>query len=208
MRVFSPVNVGSIAGNCSNMAGDWLLRQAMALDLFDYDEDGFPVISNKWKPDVERVRDELIRAHPMHMPLFEPPPDWTGWQTEFPNGFRAQFVRDWRPETKAAIVEAFKDPNWEHVRGVNALQRVPFRIDPKMLELVERFAVDVMDHTGDQREADERTVIADVGDAKYIGDRSFYIPRNCDKRDRINSVCHFSFDRGDHVRSLSDSPTA
>jgi DNA-directed RNA polymerase len=183
-------------------AGAWLLRQAIALDLFDNDEDGFPCVSDKWKPDVKRVREELIHAHPVHMPLFEPPPDWTGWRAEYPNRHGAQFVRDWRPETKAAIEEAFKDPNWEHARGVNALQRVPFRIDAKMLDLVERFAVDVMGHDGAKRDADEMTVAADAGDARYIGDRRFYIPRNCDKRGRINSVCHFNFDRGDHVRSL------
>jgi DNA-directed RNA polymerase, mitochondrial len=71
-----------------------------------------------------------------------------------------------------------------------------------MLALVERFAVDVMGRAGDKREAGEMTVAADVGDARYIGDRPFYIPRNCDKRGRINSICHFNFDRGDHVRSL------
>jgi hypothetical protein len=156
-------------------AGAWLLRQAIALDLFDNDEDGFPCVSDKWKPDVKRVREELIHAHPVHMPLFEPPPDWTGWRAEYPNRHGAQFVRDWRPETKAAIEEAFKDPNWVHARGVNALQRVPFRIDAKMLDLVERFAVDVMGHDGAKRDADEMTVAADAGDARYIGDRRFWL---------------------------------
>jgi hypothetical protein len=32
------------------LAGEWLLTQAMALDLFDYDEDGFPIVSPKWTP--------------------------------------------------------------------------------------------------------------------------------------------------------------
>jgi hypothetical protein len=68
-------------------AGAWLFEHAMALDLFDYDEDGYPIVSDKWQPEVKQVRADLIRAHPKHMPLFEPPPDWTGWFTEYPNRY-------------------------------------------------------------------------------------------------------------------------
>jgi len=60
----------------------------------------------------------------------------------------------------------------------------------------------VMGHVGKKRAADEITVAADIADARYLGERPFYVPRNVDKRGRINSVCHFNFDRGDHVRSL------
>ena len=120
-------------------AGGWLVSHALALDLFDI-VDGFPTISPKWLPELERLHEEMIRAHPVHMPLFEPPPDWTGWWMEFPDRLRAPFVRrDWWPEHRAAITEAFKDPDWEHAKAVNALQRVPFKIDARMLALVERF---------------------------------------------------------------------
>jgi DNA-directed RNA polymerase len=183
-------------------AGAWLVSQALGLDLFAI-VDGFPEISPKWLPELERLKDQMIRAHPVHMPLFEPPPDWTGFWMEFPDRLRAAFVRrDWWPEHRAAIVEAFKDPNWEHAKAVNALQRVPFKIDARMLALVERFGTDVMGHVYQQRWDDERTIADDIRTAKYIGERAFYIPRNCDKRGRIYSVCHFNFDRSDHVRSL------
>ena len=46
------------------------------------------------------------------------------------------------------ITEAFRDPDWEHARGINTLQRVPFAIDPAILDLVDRFAVKVMGRSG------------------------------------------------------------
>ncbi len=142
-------------------AGDWLLSQALALDFFDI-ENGFPAISAKWKPDVDRMREEMIWADPVHMPHLKPPAPWTGWWTNYDDRLRAKFVRDWRPETKAAITQAFGDPSWEHAKGINALKKVPLKIDVTMLALVERFAVDVMGRTGNQRKADQLTVAADM----------------------------------------------
>jgi DNA-directed RNA polymerase len=183
-------------------AGDWLVSQALALDLFDI-VDGFPTISAKWLPELDRIREEMIRAHPVHMPLFEPPPDWTGWWMTFPDRLRAPFVRrDWWPEHRAAISKLLENPDWEHVRAVNALQRVGFKIDTTMRDLVARFGVRVIGHTYQKRLDDKRMLADDIRTAKYIGDRTFYIPRNVDRRGRVNSVCHFNFDRGDHVRSM------
>jgi DNA-dependent RNA polymerase len=184
-------------------AGDWLLSQALALDLFTTDtEDGFPAISPKWKPDVDRMREEMIWADPVHMPHLKPPPDWTRWWNQYDDRLRAKFVRDWRPETKAAITAAFDDPNWEHAKGVNALKKVPLQIDPTMLALVERFAVDVMGRTGDQRKADQFTVDADLCDAKWCGNRAVWLDYNCDRRGRLFAIQHLNFMREDHVRSL------
>jgi DNA-directed RNA polymerase len=146
----------------------------------------------------------MIRAHPVHMPLFDPPPAWTGFWRECPDRLRVPFVRrDWWPEHRAAIAECFKDPGWEHARGAHALERVPCLIDTTMRDLVDRYAVEVMGRIGQQRRDDEWQVADDIRTAKYIGDRLFYIDRNVDKRGRINSVPHFNFDnRGDHVRSM------
>src|SRR5262249_3818756 len=97
--------------------GDWLLAQTLALDFFTYDADGFPTISEKWRPDLSRIREEMTRARPVHMPFFDPPRDWTDYFTVYPGGVRAPFVRrDWRPETRAAISKALKDPNWQYAR--------------------------------------------------------------------------------------------
>jgi DNA-directed RNA polymerase len=183
-------------------AGDWLISQALALDLFDI-SDGFPKISAKWLPELDRIREEMIRAHPIHMPVFDPPPDWTGWWMGSPDRLRVPFVRrDRWPEHRAAITKRLKNPEWEHSKGVNALQRAPFKVDPMMRDLVERYAADIIGHVYQKRGDDERTVGDDIRTAKYLGDRQFYIPRNCDKRGRINSVCHFNFECGDHVRAM------
>jgi hypothetical protein len=182
-------------------AGDWLLRQALALDIFAYDEDGFPRISDKWLPDVAQLRERMIAADPAYAPLLKPPPPWTGWEKSY-DGFPATFVRDWRPETKTAIDVAFLNPLWDHARGVNALAGVPLKIDPVMLDLVERFAVDLMGNVGTMRKADQVTVAADVADAKWCGERAIWNDYSCDRRGRIYAFQHLNFARADHIRSL------
>jgi DNA-directed RNA polymerase len=182
--------------------GDWLVRQVMALDLFDQDADGFPCISEKWKPEIDRLHEEMIWADPVHMPHLKEPPPWAGWWLNYDDRLRAKFVRDWRPETKAAITEAFQDPQWEHARGVNALKKVPLRIDTEMIPLVERFAVEVMGRTGDKRKNDQITVDADVADAKWCGDRTIWLDYSCDRRGRVYALQHLNFAREDHVRAF------
>jgi DNA-dependent RNA polymerase len=183
-------------------AGDWLLRQALALDIFGHDADGFPCVSDKWKPCVAQLREYMIAADPAFAPLLKQPPPWSGWWKSYDDGFRTKFVRDWRPETKAAIDVAFLNPTWEHARGVNALSKVPLKIDTVMLALVERFAVDIMGNDGPMRDADQVTVAADVADAKWCGDRAVWNDYNCDRRGRIYAFQHLNFARADHVRSL------
>jgi hypothetical protein len=179
-------------------AGDWLLSQAMRLDLFGYDEDGCPTISDI--DNVEQIRLAMIAADPAYAPLVLPPEPWTGLEKSC-ESFRDTFVRDWRPQTKKSIADAFLAP-FEHAGGVNALSMVPLRLDPVMVDLVERFAVDLMDNTGAQRQADQVTVAADVADARYIGKRVVWCDYNCDRRGRIYALGHFNFARADHVRSL------
>jgi DNA-directed RNA polymerase len=134
------------------------------------------------------------------MPHLKPPAPWTGWWTNYDDRLGAKFVRDWRPETKKAITAAFSDPDWEHAKGVNQLKKVPLKIDPTMVALVEQFAVEVMGNAGDQRKADQITV--DLLDAKWCGDRAIWLDYNCDRRGRVYAIQHLSFRREDHVRSL------
>ena len=51
------------------------------------------------------VLHEMIRAHPVHMPAFEPLPDWTGWWMECPDRIQIPFVRKAWPEHRAAVTE-------------------------------------------------------------------------------------------------------
>jgi hypothetical protein len=180
-------------------AGSWMLECASTLSYFDVDDRGLPVIAPDWQQYVDQQLEELMRRDPVFAPHLKPPPDWVGWHKEYEDRLQATFVRSWRPETRTAITAAFPE---EHARGVNALKRVALRVDQKMAALVERFAVDVMDHKGEQREDDQRTVSADLRIAMWIGDRSFYLDYNCDSRGRLHPLQHFNYSREDHVRSL------
>jgi DNA-dependent RNA polymerase len=182
-------------------AGNWLLRQAMVLDVFGYDEDGLPCLSAEGEPHFEQLCKDLIAADPVYAPLLKAPAPWAGWDKSH-DGFRATFVRGWGAETKAPIDVAFLNPCFEHAMGVNALASVPLRIDPVMLDLVKQFAVKIMGNEGQQRRADHFAVIADLEHAKWIGDRTFWNDYNCDFRGRIYALQHLNFGRADHVRSL------
>jgi len=41
------------------------------------------------------------------------------------------------------IEQAFKDPNWEHAKAINALRLVPLEIDPMIADLVARFSAEI-----------------------------------------------------------------
>jgi hypothetical protein len=182
-------------------AGDWLLRQAMALNIFGWDEDGLPCISDI--DNVAELQARMIAAGAVFAPLLKPPPPWTGSEKTYDDGFRAKFVRDRRPETKTAIDVAFLNPTFEHAKGVNALAQVPLQIDPDMLDLVKRFAVELMGNNGAKRRADQTTAAADVADAKYCVEHgTIWNDYSCDRRGRIYALQHLNFAREDHVRSL------
>ena len=187
-------------------AGHWLMQCAMSLDYFDYDDDGFPKIADHWKSDVDRIREGLLWRDPVLLPHKTPPPDWTGWRAEYGDKLQKNFVRDWHPETKKSIEGAFRDPNFEHARGVSALQRVPFRIDTQMLGLVSRRAADVMNVNGrrdaKQRRADKELVAYDASVANWVASDPFHLTYNCDTRGRVYPIPHFNYGREDHVRAL------
>jgi DNA-directed RNA polymerase len=183
-------------------AGFWLMQCALSLEYFTYDEDDFPAIATEWQTDLDQIREELLRREPVLLPHTNLPPDWTGWLAQYDERLQATFVRDWHPETRKSINAAFRDPYFEHARGVNALQRVPFRIDDQLLALVDRFAVEVMNRAGKQRDADGRLVSDDVKVANILTGHPFYLTYNCDTRGRVYPIPHFNYGREDHVRAL------
>jgi hypothetical protein len=177
-------------------AGTWLMVQIFGTGLFDL-SDGFPKKSDKYLPELKRIREEMINAYPAHMPVFEPPPPWTEFYRKIPDRSRAPFVRkDYWPEHRDAIAERLGPlpgvgTTWEHARAVHTLEHAPFVIDTFMRDLVEELGPKVVSRKRrkyQQRRDDERTVEEDIADAKYVGDRWFYIPRNVDKRGRIFSL--------------------
>ena len=99
-------------------AGHWLMQCAMSLSYFTLDQSGFPTIAPDWKKVFDDTREQMMLADPVILPHLAPPPEWTQWRAKYENRIGANFVRDWRPETREAITEAFAQPDFEHARGV------------------------------------------------------------------------------------------
>jgi DNA-directed RNA polymerase len=183
--------------------GHWLFKQAMRLDIFDPDfnlDDKPPRISDKHLDDVASLREWMLATNPSFAPSLRPPTPWTKWSKTV-DGFEVTFVRDRSGQTEAAIEAAFNQ-GFEHAKGVNALAQVALKTDPVMVELVARFGPEVMGHKGRRLRADKATIAADVTDAKWVGDRVFWLDYSCDKRGRVYPLQNLNFTRGDHVRAM------
>jgi hypothetical protein len=179
----------------------WLVKQARTLDIFTFTPDGIPSLTDKWLRRVPELREFMIATNPSFAPLPMPPPPWTGWHKTI-DGFEMTFVRGWRPEAQAATDAAFRAPVFGHAQAVNSLSDTPLWINQIIVNLVEKFAVKIMGHTGRQRRADEITVTRDVADARLCGDQPIWIAYNCDFRGRINALQSLNFTRADHVRAM------
>jgi hypothetical protein len=198
------------------LAGHWLVDCATTMSYFDYDEAGFPIVAPDWRPHIDACRKSLLQRHPVDLPHeFEPPP-WTRLRQRFPGRMPASFVRDWRRETREAVEQAFKRPDWEHARAASALGRVQLEVDPVIVDLVGRFAVKINNRGWkriegedgkkywlDQWAADYWLVNADLAEADVmLGQRCFYLTYSTDKRGRIYSLQHLNYGREDHVRAM------
>jgi hypothetical protein len=184
--------------------GDWLLCCALRLDYF-VDQPGYPALSPWWRQAINGIRPEMMRDDPSREPMKKPPPDWTGSLTRYDDRPPKTFVKDWHPETKAAISKCFQGEFFDHAVAVNALQRTPLIVDQRMVPVVNEFAPKLMDrkHLKDyQREANQRVVDDDIATANYLADDKFWLNYQCDTRGRLYPCPHFSYDRPDHVRGL------
>jgi len=182
--------------------GHWLMMQCARVFNGIEIKDRMPVIVPECRLDMDALREELMHIDHVLMPHLSPPPDWTGWRIQYSDRLEETFVRSPRPQTPKAVTQAFSRGDFEHGEGVNHLRRVPLRMDPFMRDLIERVGPDVLDHKGEVREADERMIKADIRDARWIGDRPFWLGYNCDTRGRLCANQHLNFYRGDHVRSM------
>jgi DNA-directed RNA polymerase len=91
----------------------------------------------------------------------------------------------------------------KHVDGVNALQAVPWRINERVLKLVEwrqRAFGDVVKHVPSP--SPRIRFEEDIETAKRLVGTDFYTPMNCDFRGRVNPMPDFQFGREDYVRAL------
>jgi len=178
-------------------AGNWLLDCVLQkLDgHFVLDRDGFPDVSEAHKEFVLKLCTELVYRDPVFVPVAESLPPWTNWRYG-DSVISTTFVRDSHPATKKAFKRIFKNGGIPHIDGVNALQRVGWRINRAMLPVVREFAGKIGAKVSDLQLAE------DVATEELLGDKTFYIGMNCDFRGRVYGIPHFNFQREDHVRAL------
>jgi hypothetical protein len=198
-------------------AGDWAIRVVISLSCFDVDANGRFCIAPEWKGHIDKILEDLQRKHPVLLPHREPPQPTKGWLTHHGERLCTQAVKDWRPETRAAfeatlktatsgpfaeLVDARLSLPFQHVDGLNHLKAVPLRIKQELLPLVDKFAVELMNHKGDQGKSDRKTVKADLRDALWCGNGAVYLDYACDRRGRAYAEHHLNYAREDHVRAL------
>jgi len=96
----------------------------------------------------------------------------------------------------------------EHMAGVSALQRVPFTINWRILDLlghIERLGLLKVTSTNPrtrkrQQKNNYKRIRMALLDAVRLW--RFWVPKNCDRRGRVYNGTHFSMDREDFVRAL------
>src|SRR5262249_39674093 len=110
--------------------------------------------------------------------------------------------------TVEEIKAAFADGSMkEHVDGVNAIQRVPFVINERMLPVVRAFALELAKAKAGggffDEEATSNLIKCDLDTAEFLAKQGkFCTPCNIATRGRVYPLPHFNFQREDHVRSL------
>jgi DNA-directed RNA polymerase len=111
----------------------------------------------------------------------------------------------------------------QHLAAVNRLQRVPLRIDLRMVELVREFGSAVLkpdydsllesDEPADQiagkklrrqHKRDTKAIIRECADARWLTKQNGpgYLSYSLDRRGRVYANQHLNFGREDHIRAL------
>ena len=109
-------------------------------------------ILDSWRERLDSIQDKLVHAHPSYVPSRDRLDPWTGFRTgggywDKDSPYAATFVKTPYAETKREVSTAFKRGGMkQHVRAVNALRDVPWRINERVLEQVklhaERIVID------------------------------------------------------------------
>jgi DNA-directed RNA polymerase len=138
----------------------------------------------------------------------------------------APIVRNASKETKRAVTKALRDGSMRvHLRALNSLQNVAFRINTRIFDVVkwrhDHFDDVVIKRTTEKLKvitkrgkkikirtgkwvevSDIRTVNDDLAVAERFSGAPFYNDMNLDNRGRFYSLPHFHFGRRDCVRAM------
>ena len=120
--------------------GDWSIEQAMALPHFIRDRNGrpyLPALSPEWMTPEALKRILAIKRHFISLDEQQLPDskEIRPWKTPVRDSLH--FVGTFRRDTQDAIAKAFEG-EFDHARGVSALEAVQYKLDPFMVDLVER----------------------------------------------------------------------
>jgi hypothetical protein len=191
--------------------GDWLIGQAMALPCFTYDRGRkpyLPAIAPQWmKPQsinrILAIKRHFISLDALQLPDFKPIPPWTA-----PVRGNLRFVSTYRRDTQEAIAKAF-EREFDHARGVSALESVQFKLDPVMVDLVEAVRPALLEREMERKKARSRDrrnrrnmLSEDISFARVIGEPHFRMKHHCDWRGRVYQVPYLNLQREDCVKSL------
>jgi DNA-directed RNA polymerase len=191
--------------------GDWSIEQAMALPCFRYDRSGkphLPALSPEWmKPEmlnrILAIKRYFIGLDEQQLPDFKPIPPWTA---PVRNGLH--FVGTFRRDSQDAIAKAFEG-EFDHARGVSALESVRYKLDRFMVDLVEQVRPVLLEREMERKKLRARDrknrqnmLSEDISFARVIGDRPFRMRHRCDFRGRVLQVPYLHMQRDEHVKSL------
>ena len=191
--------------------GDWLIEQAMALPHFRKDRGRkpyLPALAPDWMtPEalncILGIKRYFIGLDDQQLPDFKPIPPWTA-----PVRGNLRFVDTYRRDTQGAIAKAFEH-EFDHARGVSALEAVQYKLDPFMVDVVEAARPVLLEREMGRKKTTRRNrrnrrfmLYEDIEFARVIGDRPFRMQHHCDFRGRIYQVPYLNMQREDHVRCL------
>jgi DNA-directed RNA polymerase len=168
------------------------------------------------------IKRYFIGLDDQQLPDFKPIPSWTT-----PVRGNLRFVSTYRRDVRDAIAKAFSPTpfclvpgceehppypaDFEHARGVSALESPQYKLDPVMVDLVEALRPGLLDREMDKRGKKLRTrdrrnrhnmLLEDIQFAREIGSRHFRMRHHCDWRGRVYQVPYLNMQREDHVKCL------
>jgi DNA-directed RNA polymerase len=182
--------------------GVWGINMLLTLPIFVSGDDDVLLPSELA---IEFVGDFLarqIKNNPLLSPLTELPAPWTGFRKgglPLDHWAKVSLVRTYNRSVEGAISEAIDSGRARRVLdAVNYLQSTKLAINEPVLEFVNKIGIKHDAAVG------ERLVWnTDLATAEAMaGHDWFCVPQKLEFRGRINSVCHFNFQRQDYVRGL------